>query len=155
MPPKCKFPLFTVASWLCGLSTDRSDAESREQWSRQHNMVAHLYCIPVDWTPGCSGNTDDLQSKGTFKILKTFPGTKRSAGFDETWVRLTEWISSVQLSHLSSCMCSVRETPSWPELNQFIYHPVQNAAKRNGAITVYPAEQLWFYYNTHILHVCR
>lgn len=132
---------FTVAS-----VAQHWPVRRREQWSQQQNMVAHLYCIPVDWlAPDCSGNTDELQSKGTFKILKNISWDKK---FCRLWWNMTEWISSLQLSHPSSSMCSVRETPSWPE---FSLSSIQNVAKRcsrsfrNGAITVYPAEQLWFY----------
>lgn len=87
----------------------------REQWSRQQNMVAHLYCIPVDWLQTAVETQTNSNLKEPLRSWKTFPGTKSSAGFDETW--LTEWISSLQLSHPSSSMCSVRETPSWPEFS--------------------------------------
>lgn len=101
---------FTVAS-----VAQHWPGRRREQWSRQQNMVAHLYCIPVDWlAPDCSGNTDELQSKGTFKILKNISWDKK---FCRLWWNMTEWISSLQLSHPSSSMCSVRETPSWPEFS--------------------------------------
>lgn len=89
----------------------------REQWSRQYNMVAHLYCIPVDWLQTAVETQTNSNLKEPLRSWKTFPGTKSSAGFDETW--LTEWISSLQLSHLSSSMCSVRETPSWPEFSLY------------------------------------
>lgn len=113
-------PLFTVAS-----VAQHWPVRRREQWSRQQNMVAHLYCIPVDWlAPDCSGNTDELQSKGTFKTLKNISWDKK---FCRLWWNMTEWISSLQLSHPSSSMCSVRETPSWPE---FSLSSIQNVAKR-------------------------
>lgn len=86
---------FTVAS-----VAQHWPVRRREQWSRQQNMVAHLYCIPVDWlAPDCSGNTDELQSKGTFKILKNISWDKT---FCRLWWNMTE---SAQSSFIIYVQC--------------------------------------------------
>lgn len=70
-----------VHSGLCS-SALTSQTQRAVITTAEHGCSSLLHSSRL--TPDCSGNTDELQSKGTFKTFKTFPGTKSSAGFDET-----------------------------------------------------------------------
>lgn len=76
-----------VHSGLCS-SALTSQTQRAVITTAEHGCSSLLHSSRL--TPDCSGNTDELQSKGTFKILKNISWDKK---FCRLWWNMTDWVN--------------------------------------------------------------